>query len=84
MFKGIGIFALILSATGAALLPKAAFAQDGYYAPRDSYYDTDRDGTLWICSLRNLSIWWVISSHLCAWRQSSQDLIARRSGRNRV
>ncbi len=44
MFKRIGTFALILSATGAALLPKAALAQDGYYAPRDYYYQADRDG----------------------------------------
>jgi hypothetical protein len=44
MFKRIGIFALILSATGAALLPKAVFAQDGYYVPRDNYYQADRNG----------------------------------------
>ena len=44
MFRRFGILALILSATGAAVLPKAAFAQDGYYAPRDNYYQVDRDG----------------------------------------
>lgn len=44
MFRRVGTFALILSAAGAALLPKAAFAQDGYYVPRGSYYQSDRDG----------------------------------------
>ena len=44
MFRRFGILALILSATGAAVLPKAAFAQDSYHAPRDNYYQVDRDG----------------------------------------
>jgi hypothetical protein len=43
MFKRFGILALMLSATGVAVLPKAAFAQDGYYAPRDNYHQVDRD-----------------------------------------
>jgi len=38
MFKKMKVFALLFSATGAALLPHAAMAQDGYYAPRDNYY----------------------------------------------
>jgi hypothetical protein len=42
MFKRIGLFALTLVATGAALLPNSAFAQEQYYASRDSYYHSDR------------------------------------------
>ncbi len=38
MFKKTKVLALLLCAAGAALVPHAAFAQDGYYAPRDNYY----------------------------------------------
>ena len=42
MLKRVGICALMLSAIGTAILPKAAFAQDGYYSPRSYYSDSDR------------------------------------------
>jgi hypothetical protein len=42
MLKRIGMLALMLSATGVALIPKVAFAQDGYYARGDNYYRSDR------------------------------------------
>jgi hypothetical protein len=43
MLKRIGVFVLML-ASGAAILPTAALAQDGYYYPRDNYlYQRDRD-----------------------------------------
>ena len=42
MLKRAGVLALILAA-GAAILPTAALAQDGYYYPRDNYYQRDRD-----------------------------------------
>jgi hypothetical protein len=38
----MGMLALMLSATGLALLPKAASAQDGYYTRGNSYYRSDR------------------------------------------
>ena len=44
MFKRIGVLALTLSSIGMAILPTAAFAQDGYYRHRDYYYQGDRDG----------------------------------------
>jgi Ni/Co efflux regulator RcnB len=43
MFKRIGILALMLSATGAVLLPTAALAQDRYCAPGYNYYQSNRD-----------------------------------------
>jgi Ni/Co efflux regulator RcnB len=43
MFKRIGTLALMLSAAGAAFLPKAALAQDRYEAPRYNDYQSNRD-----------------------------------------
>jgi hypothetical protein len=42
MLRRIGMLALMLSATGIALIPKVASAQDGYYARRDNHYQSDR------------------------------------------
>ncbi|MDQ2839740.1 MAG: hypothetical protein M3Y72_01600 [Acidobacteriota bacterium] len=42
MLKRVGVFALMLSAIGATILPEAAVAQDGYYGPRNYYADGDR------------------------------------------
>jgi hypothetical protein len=44
MLKRVGVLALLLSGAGAAILPRAASAQDGYYyGPRQYYYQNDRD-----------------------------------------
>lgn len=44
MLKRAGVLALILAA-GAAIVPTAALAQDGYYHARDNYsYRRDGDG----------------------------------------
>jgi len=42
MLRRIGMLALMLSATGVALMPKVASAQEGYYALGDNHYRSDR------------------------------------------
>jgi hypothetical protein len=44
MFKRLGLLALMLAGTGAAVLPTAALAEEQYNASRDSYYHSDCDG----------------------------------------
>ncbi len=47
MLKRVGICTLLLSAIGAAILPKTAQAQDGYYGQRSYYYQGDHDRHEW-------------------------------------
>jgi len=42
MRKKLGALALLLAGAGAAMLPKPALAQDGYYGGRNQYYQRDR------------------------------------------
>ncbi len=44
MLRRLGTLALMLAATGAAVLPTTAFAQDRYRDSRDNYYHSDRNG----------------------------------------
>jgi hypothetical protein len=42
MRKKLGTLALLLAGAGAAMLPKPAMAQDGYYGRGNQYYQSDR------------------------------------------